>query len=237
MKLRELFKQLVYGELYLHSAVDNTQGIVKPNSVPRLVFATEAALLNIYTRFVILEEYLAIQTVDTVSVYDLTVEHAQTDPTEGYVKYIIDTEFTPFTGDLLKVLNASNEFGCFLPLNDSEECFSVFTPKYNQVQLPTNARDQTFFIGYQAKHPTLVIFDDLEDTLDQEVEIPPVLEEALRTKIAHTLYSGMSGQEDSAKALTLENRFEYICQDVEGRNLVSQNNISTNTKLKKRGFA
>lgn len=233
MKLSELFKKLSYGELNNLSISGEGSGTILEASQPRIVLLINDALKDIFSRFNLNERTTAVKSIDWKSFYPLRTEYAVTDPTPG-LKYILDSPYNKFTNDLVKILGVTNEVGAELPMNDAEQWASVFTPKPDTLQLTHPGNDQIFAVTYQALHPE--ILSSGEGFLDQEVRIPPILETALRMKVALPIFSAMSGQEYSVKSQQLEAAYENRLAEIEQKNLISDSVVPTNVKLMRRGF-
>lgn len=233
MKLGDLFKKLSYAELSNLTLGGEGSGTVDPARHGKLIQATNDALKEIFTRFVVLERQCIVKTLDWKNLYYLRKQYAMMDSTPG-LKYIIDTPSNLFTDDIVKVLIVTNEIGEELPINDAEQWASVFTPQYDCIQFNHPGYSQIFNVGYQALHPELV--ESGTDPLQQEVRIPPTLEELLRTRIAYCVFAAMSGQDYSLKAQALLELFEGKVALIEAQNLFNGTRVSTNTKLERRGF-
>lgn len=233
MKLKELFTKLSYGELSNLSMSSNGSGEILPGSHARLIHATNDALKDMYSRLFLYERVLTLQSLDWKSFYNLHKEHAVTDPSTE-LKYILDTPMNKFTGDLVKVMSVANEKGDPLPMNDSEQWASVFTPRFDVVQLTHVGNGQIFSVSYQALHPTLLIEGD--DVLEQEIRVPSLLEEMLRIRVAYGIFSAMSGQDFTTKSQLLGSAYESRFVEIEQTNLIGDAGLNTNVKLHRRGF-
>lgn len=233
MKLKELFKQLSYGELSSLSISGEGSGTIVESGHPKVIQAVNDALKDLFARFILLERQTLIKSLDWKSLYYLRKQFAFTDPTPG-LKYILDTPHNKFTDDLVKILEVTNEIGNKLPLNDAEQWASVFTPHFDSVQLTHPGYDQVFGVCYQALHPN--IESEGAGYLDQEIHIPSVFETALRTKVALSIFGGMSGQEYSNKAQQLEMAYETRLAEIEQKNPIVDTGMTTNVKLMQRGF-
>ena len=233
MKLKELFAKLSYSELSSLAMSNNGSGEIAPNSIVRLIHATNDALKDMYSRLNLYERVLLLQSLEWKSIYNLHKEHAMMDPSTE-LKYIIDTPSNIFTGDLVKVLSVCNEVGDPLPVNDTEQWASVFLPRFDVIQLTHPGCNQVFSVSYQALHPTLRTEGD--GLLEQEIRVPSILEEMLRVRVAFGIFSAMSGQDFTVKSQKLEAIYETRFIDMEQNNLIGDVGLSTNVKLHRRGF-
>lgn len=239
MLLSELFTELSFIEFANISIGTEGGGKLKEGSEARFVTSTNEALLELYKRFLLSEKGLYLRTVEWKTHYPLRRQHALTSEVEtpGIPKYIIDTKAEPFTGDLIHITGVRNSLNCELPINDGNDCNSVFTPSVDVLQIIHTSELQTYFVSYRAAHPTLIYSaDNLADTMNQEILVPLALKTALRQKIAANLFIAMSGQEFSAQAQAFEMKFEQACAEVHEENLVAPREFSSNRKLEARGF-
>ena len=232
MKLTELFRQLALGELSnLAFAKD---GFIAEAAHSKVINAITVALNDIYSRLLLSEKEVMIQTLDWKSVYHIRKEHSKLDPTPGFLKYILDMPDNRFTGDLVKVLGVVNEVGAPLPINDPDQWASVFLPSFDTVQFNHPGSGQVFSVLYQALHPDLAT--EGEGYLDQELRIPPVLMDMVRAKTASTILAPMGGQDHSLKAQVLEAAYEARHTSLVNKNEVGDTSASTNVKLMLRQF-
>lgn len=234
MKLSELFKNLSYGELSNLALSNDGNGAIVESQHNRLIHIINSALKDMHSRLVLREGELIVRTLDYKNLYYLRKEHAMSDPTPGFEKYILDSPGYEFKGDLAKVLSVSNEVGDLLPMGDAEQWASVFTPQFDCIQFNHPGYGQIFNVIYQAYHPELVL--EVDNYLDQEIYLPTMLEESLRLKVAHLIFSSMSGQENGVKAQTLEAQYEAKYSLIEQGNLVGGTEVGTNVKIYRRGF-
>ena len=234
MKLKDLFRKLALGEL--NNLAMATDGVINPASYPRVIQGANDALRDLFSRMPLSEKTLLVQSLDWKAVYPLRKEHAFMDPSPS-LKYILDTPTYPYTGDLIRIVGVTNEVGDPLPLNDSQQWASVFTPQFDTLQLDHVGYSQVFSVSYQALHSELKeTTANPDDFLEQDIFIPSILEELLRVKVAHCIFSAMSGQEYSTKAQVLEATYEMKYTAIDQNNLVGDAGLSTNVKLHLRGF-
>lgn len=239
MQLQDLFRKLSFGELSSLALGSGGCGHIDQGSYGKVTQAVNEALLVLYTRFILSEKEVMIQSLDWKSTYQLHPKFSFLNEEEDdEPRYIVDAPHNRYDGRLIKILSVTNEIGQVLPLNDPEQYASVFTPQFDTLQLTHPGFNQAFSITYQSAHPELLMPNNFEDSgfLEQEVTVPPTLEEAFAKKIAEKIYSPMSGQDNSNKALALKNEYEVACREIEEKNLLGESNPSTNVKLYRRGF-
>ncbi len=238
MILAELFKQLSFGQLSNLAISGNGSGVIVGEQKPKIVSMTNEALLKLYSKFILNEKTLVLNLTNGTARYSLTRANAvygsDVDNPNGY---IIDTEDNPFLGDVIRVLAAHDSFGVPVPLNDDQANISVFTPAPEAVQIRYAVNNTRAISGlmltYQAKHPEL----DVDDDDEQIIELPDVLEPALRSYVAYSVFSGMNGPDNSAKAAEHLSQYEATCAEVIDKDLVSSSYSRTNTRFNRNGWA
>lgn len=237
MKLQSFFENLSYGELANSSLGNNGEGTIREDIIGRVINLTNRSLMDLYTRFILSEKVLTLQSFDWKSTYHLSRKHAVSNTESTELKYILDTPEKPFLDDVINITLVTNEIGNELPLNDAEQYASVFTPRSDTIQLTHPGFKQVFFVTYQASpKPLEWDFTDPDGSLQQEIDIPKNLEEALAKKTASMVFAAMAGQDSSNKIMLLEQQYEQECQNAEDKGLCSSANLSTNVKLMRRGF-
>lgn len=232
MKLSDLLLELAIGELS-NLAFAKT-GVIDTAAHAKVILAINSALRDMFSRIHLAEKEVLVETLDWKVLYYLRKEHAVMDPTPGFLKYVLDTPSNPFTGDLVKVLGVTNEVGDPLPVNDAEQWASVFLPTFDSVQFNHPGDRQVFSVQYQALHPTLATSGT--GYLDQEVRVPGVLLDMLRTKVASLVLAPMGGQDQTLKAQALEANYENRHASLVLTSDVGDTGINTNVKIIHRGF-
>ena len=237
MKIEELFRQLSLGELSNLSISADGTGTIKPEQHEKIILYTQTGLDKLYGKFLLLEKQLTITPLSGLMRYPLLAKHSiyGREPTELSDPFIIDTEGEPFEEDVVKVLSAYDQDGRTVLLNDESAGFSLFTPAPQVIQYPREIPSwvsiTSLVVTYQAKHPRLLVAD-----LDQEFDLPSVLETALRYFIAGSVYSHMNGEANTAKGLEFMAHYESSCAEVVDRDLVSQSGSAANHRFQRNGW-
>jgi len=235
MNLKDLYRNLALGELS-NLSLASGETIIETKRSQITLFANDG-LLNLHTRFVLLEKDILIEMQETVTNYHLIkkysfVHHQQeTDPDPCCLPYIIDTIKEPFEEDVIKIISVHNSCGISLPINDQEQICSVFTPQNNVLQVPHPIPRQALNIQYQARHTKL---DHLN--LNSEIKLPEILHSALRYYIAAKVFTHMNTQENTIKGQEHMLSYESACQDVIDRDLVYSSYSTTNSRFHRKGW-
>lgn len=238
MTVAELFKKLSYGELanLAMSTEAGPEEYIAAAKHPQIILHANEGLLRLYSRFLLGEKSVFIETLENVTSYRLEKRFAESNTasteTHKFIKDILQED--PFESDVLKILEVYDEYGCKKPLNDMENSYSLFTPQPYILQVPAPIQGEAMSVSYQARHLELV--DSGDGYLDQQISLPFFLEGALTAFIGYKVYSHMNGQENMAKSQEFMVTFDQICTDAEDRDLVNQTFHTTHCKLESRGF-
>lgn len=236
MNLNGLFHALALGEL--SNLAMSEGGTIIPEKRPQVVTYTNEGLLALYSKFVLSEKGMLIEMREAVTNYHLLKRYALSQydennpPSRYHSPYIVDNVAEPFQEDVIKVLSVYNSFGMKIPLNDLENCLSVFTPQSTVLQVPYPIAGQALSLEYQAKHATLN-----HCNCEDEILLPEVLHAALRAYISSKVFMHMNTQENTAKGQEHMMVYEGACVDVVEKDLVSTSSSTTNTRFNKRGWA
>lgn len=237
MKVVELFRQLSYGELSNLSVSNSGSGEIQQEKWPQLIQYANDALMALYSRFVLSEKHVLLEQVAHITNYHLRPKYAESSSSTAEWPYIKDLPEEPFIGDVIRILRVQSVEGWPYPLNDAGRADSLYTPQPHILQVPRPQAGEPLSIVYQAQHR---ILDDREtgpdNILDQIIDLPHYLENALKLFIAYKVFGHMNGQENSAKSIEFLAAYEASCQDIERRDLVNQTSHTTHSKLEQRGF-
>lgn len=235
MNLSTLFRDLSYGELSNLALANDGAGSIVENKQPKLVMYINDALLQLYTRYILKESEIIILMNSWTTNYHLlprfaTQFVAMTEDEDEHIRYILDLPKEKFEGGVLKVLKVFDSNGDRLPLNDEDADDSLYTPQANVLQVSCPEEDKTLSVIFQAAHATVT------GELDQDIALPIVLHEALKSYVAYKVYSHMNGEGSSAKAQEHFMMFESICSNVSDKDLVNGSISTTNTRFAKGGW-
>lgn len=234
LPINELFESLSYGELSNLHLGNNGGGGIEESKQPTIIHYANEALIKIHSRFCLLEKSLNLETVGHITNYHLIKRFAESSKAEKREKYhyIKDLLCEPFEEDVIRILTVHTQHGQRLPLNDVGNVRSVFTPQPTVLQVPSPIDGMSLAVGYQAKHPRLLVGEDY----DQVIEIPEVLHVALTAYIAYNVYTTINTADATGKAQEHLNKYESTCQEVEEKDLVSTSSSQTNTRFEQNGF-
>jgi hypothetical protein len=244
MKLSQLLARLSRGPLSNLSMSNDGDGTIIAARQPAFVDYINDGLLQLHSQFVLIENELIIEEQEGTTTYKLHSDYSM-ETGALPLKYIRDSAADPYTNDLIKILAVyrDNTLGGSQPiqvaLNDATKDDSVYTPKFDVLQIPDPVQDAPLYLLYQAKHPELVIGGTEEVpvvTLTQDIFLPDVLVPALIEYVSYKVYTHMNGQEHTAKAKEHFDNYRLIVGHVEDKDLVNSSLSNTNTKFNERGW-
>ena len=231
MKVEDLFSRLSYGELSNLSIGNEGRGSIRTEDIPKVMAHVNDGLLRIYSRFVLVTKQLLIEQVRHITNYHLILKYAESSGSDVPWPYIKDLPDEPFKGDVIKILEVHDSLGHEFVLNDKDDPRSLLTPAPVVLQVPDPKAGISLAVQYQARHDIL----NNED-IEQEIDIPFVLEGALQSFVAYKIFSHMNGQDNQVKSQEHLNTYDGICVDVEARDLVNATFATSHHKLEERGF-
>lgn len=234
MLLSDIFDQLSYGELSHVHIGGNGTGINR-GDYPQLVSHINAALMDLHTRLPLKVDSLIIQLHDWIQSYYLRVQYAQTNSESSEsIKYIMDSPFKTFKGNILKVEQVFSEIGVEYPLNDPVQNYSVFTPQYDLLSVPFADRENVLSVAYRAGHPKISVTPE-SDPDKIEVDLPAYLQEAVCTYVGARVMSGMGSGDNQQESAVLMHRYNTFLAQLEINGVVNTDTM-INTKLEKNGW-
>lgn len=234
LTVQELFQKLSYGELSnLHMGAEGT-GTIDESKIPSVILYANEALLKLHSRFILIEKDLNLELFSHITNYHFLNRYTESRREQYNTRYpyIKDLINERFDEDLIRVLTVTDKYGKPLPLNDSANPLSVFTPQPRTLQVPRPVTGMSLAVQYQARHPKLKGEDP-----DELIDIPDTLEVALTAYIAYNVFCTIATPESTAKAQEHLARYEATCMEVENKDLVSTSVSGTNSRFEKNGWA
>lgn len=236
MKLSEVFEMLQYGELAnisISGNIDEEVGI-RTEDYPLLISHINLALTDLHTKFNLKEKSAVIQQYEGIAYYELDVKYAESniESTEP-IKYISDSVYDPFIGDVLRINAAFDELGNELPINDENQYNSIFLNSYKRIQIPYPNPENTLWLTYRSNHEKLSMGNP---DLNADINIPAYCVEALLSYVASRVHSQRTAQEAQGLSVNLMAKYQMICDQIEEKNVLHNSPSNTNFKLGERGW-
>lgn len=226
MNLSEYLTDLSYKELSNLSLSDSGSGTIKDDKIPFVVSCINDALLRLYTKFILKEKSFILELKDWIGEYKLESKYAYSTGLDSN-KYIMDGS-DPFIDDLIKILDVYDAYGKKIPINNTSNSLSIFTPKVNVIQVPNiDLYGRLLSINYQARHPIL----DYSLNPQQEIELPDSLLAALSSYVAYSIYNTMNTKEASEAAQKYLQTYVALVQETIETDAVNSSISQNNSRF------
>ncbi|NRA77128.1 MAG: hypothetical protein HRU18_02875 [Pseudoalteromonas sp.] len=234
MLLKELIRQLVFGEL-------STLALVEDNDLGELQGGYEAimphinlALSSVHKRLHLREESVTLRQSASINKYFLSTKYAVSNTGSAASKYLIDSAGDPFLGNSLKIIGIELD-GVKIPLNDRSIDNPILLPTPNSIRIVKPVEGQEVVVTFRADHPNVDVLTFDPDT--EELDIPDFVLEPMLYFIAsrvHASYPSISeGMDDSYK---YRQKYEAAMKEISDHGLVDTSSNSNN-KLEINGWA
>jgi hypothetical protein len=222
MYLQELFNNLAYGEFSGLAIGNASTGTVPADKYPKLVSLINIGLLDLHTRFTLIEKEFDLYQRDGIYTYYLRSAHVG-DPAAGNPELYVDgTSADPIAGDIIKIIKAFDEDGNKVRINDARYPDDIFMPQADVVKMTLGDPLKVYSLVYQASYPTIVIAPGF-DPATYELLYPRFLNNALMAFVAARLNQGRMTQANEGQnhvANTFFYRYEQECKKIESLSLV-----------------
>lgn len=242
LKTSDILRRLALGELSNLTLVDskNAPDKIKDKYVPAVLMQLNKAMRDVFTKFLLVQKEIVVNTSSTITHYYLRNEFAASNAKSTQdPKYLDDSACDRFEDGLVKILEVYDGMGRQLFLNRMDEPLSVFTPQFDCLQITANHQSETFYVIFQALHQQLTMpYGDGDNAGDDDVivAIPPSLEDPLLLLVASKVYGALNGQANTNRALQYEQKYEMALLDIGIRDTASTSENIPNSKLDRAGF-
>ena len=235
MKLSDFLDGLTTGELsQVYIGGKESYGIIAED-YPAITRFINSGLTALYTRFPLKLKEVSIQNYPHIHTYYLRKEFAVSNTESNQpIKYIVDSKYAPFIGDVLKIDQVFSEEGFERRLNDESAPYSVFTPEFDALVIPFNEDTNMTSVIYRANHEKI----PTEESIDPDkisITLPPYLEAALHSYVVSRVFKSIGGESNLNEAMLHENQYELVCSRVETSSLLNADQF-TNMKLENNGW-
>lgn len=226
MQLSDAFNYLAYSELSNVTFTDSN-GNIKLEHYPKLITLINAGVRELHTVFELLEKQIYVDMYAHITNYYLKPAFALTSGSTEVYKYIADSPYYPFKGNVLKVLKVLSETGVELPLNNEDSPISVFTPSPSLLQVSYPTEGASLNVVYQS-YPDNI--DTAIQDLNTELDIPDYLMEALVYFVCNKLFSSIGA--DKAEAVSYFSKYQNALRVIRDTGVFSKD-THYNTNLER----
>lgn len=231
MTLQDYITRLSYGLLSSTSYVDSVTGSIETTKLPRVIHAINEALLKVHSKFVLHSGSVIVEMQEGRTQYPLQVGYSYQNHNPALITYpyIMDLGNNAFTGRVLKVLQVFDNNGCERSLNNSDDPWSLFTPRPDVLENPRPKKYEAFSLSYQQNHPEV---EELTDVIN----VPDIVIGAMDSYVNYLLFGTIGTQE--AKAASTEQLliYERMCEEIDQYDLVNSSQSSWGKKFRQNGW-
>lgn len=231
MKLAEIFNQLAFGELSQISMGGEPAGQINENNYSNVLAHINLGMTALYKRFHLKEGRITLVLQPGRTTYPLTAAYAVANKKSSMpIRYIADTDDTPFKDDIHKIESVFTDSGVELNLNDSADMYSVRTPSASTLCVPSIIvvpdaqtsdvlKTKQLNIVYRANHPMIVQGIGLFDPTRIEVDLPYSHLEPLLLYVASRVNNPIGMANEFHAGSSYAAKYEQSCQQLEIINL------------------
>lgn len=220
----EILEALSHETLSFMAESNHSNGTIAPAQIPKVVGRVNAVLRRMAVKFVLKEKTIRVNVSASRRYYPLTAGAA----------WIVSDPDEPFTGDVGRILGIETPTGRMHDLGDKASLRSILLRDDGK----SFAMDNTLPAGvysviYKASTPQ---FTADADQLEQSLDIPEALLNALYLGVAAITYEGIGGAENLAMARDKWNQYEKECGEAKINSAVEVEESDEGNKLLDRGF-
>ena len=233
MKLSNILTLVLYRNVLNTCYVSKETKEFNPDKLPAVITFLNESLLKLYNKFTLKIDSIWLDLHESRTRYPITSEHMIGNWLEpSYDNYLWKGFNESFNDDLLKIIAVNDNKGNELPLNNTEELLSLFTPMYNILEVPSRFPRQKLNIIYQAA-PTKIIFNPNEDI---DVDVPDTLVAALVANTNYLIFDSIGSPASMQQAQLFKAEYEQLIDEMIDSDTINPQ-YSTNTeKFYKRGW-
>lgn len=220
--LKEIFDDLAYGEFAQMAIGKSLDGTITTDKYPKVVSFINQALLDLYSRFVLKKKECVIYQREGVEKYYVRSAYMG-DPMAGDPAiYIDNTTDDPPAGDIIKFIEAFDELGEEIFIDDGRYPDDLFLVEPDVFKITPSDPPKVMTVVYQASYPKIIIGDTF-DPATYELYIPQYIRTALLAKVASLLFTGKNSRVTEGEqnlSTTFHYRYEGECLKITNLSLV-----------------
>lgn len=205
MKLRDFLLSLEHTSLGGIVLGGNRVAGITSNNHPEIISILNDTIQRIHTDYPDTHfQEIIVEMLEGQTQYKISPEFALNSNSKVPYKYIIDCASNPFIRPVMQIINAYNNKGEVLPINDSNSDLSIMIQDFDTIQVPKPVEGETICLICQVG-PGVLSYTG-EGYLEQEVDIPNfALYLAKLDVVAHVLMNRKTreSEEESNKYLAM----------------------------------
>lgn len=222
--LNKLLEALSHETLSFMADSNHANGTISGDQIPKVIGRINGVLRKLSVKFVLKEKQIKVNISANRRYYTLN----PLDP------WIIEDVDEAFEGDVGLILGIETPYGRMHPIGDKSSFRSVLL----RDEGTSFAVDQAipagiYTIYYKTKTPQFIVDGS---KLDQILEIPEALLNALYTGVAAFTYEGIGGADNIRLAAAKWQQFESECAEAKVNSAVENEESDEGNKFRDRGF-
>ena len=192
MRLNKLLQELAITELKGSPCVAQGSFEIQHQYLPTVIVNINKALEAFYSQFALKESTVLVRVIPGIREYVIHSDYAQSTGDNGFPKYIMDSQVSPFEDDLLQILDVQMFYGGSIGYNNPNDPYSICPIGFNRILVPdaTMYHNQILSVYYQAGHKEI---NPIEPDMNMEVELPQAMNTAFQAYIASLVYHSLGG--------------------------------------------
>lgn len=222
--LKEILESLSHETLSFMAESNHANGTIAADQIPKVVGRVNSVLRRMAVRFVLKEKSIKVNVSAGRRYYPLT---------QGST-WIVPDPAEPFTGDVGRILGIETPNGRMHELGDKASLKSILLRDDGTAfAIDSTLPNGTYTVIYKAATPQ---FKPDPEKLDQVLDIPEALLNALYLGVAAITYEGIGGAENLAMARDKWAQYEKECGEAKINSAVEVEESDEGNKLLDRGF-
>lgn len=222
--LKEILEALSHESLSFMADSNHANGTIAADQIPKIIGRVNGVIRKLAVKFVLKEKMIRVNVSANRRYYTLNKGDA----------WIIEDPLEPFENDVSLILGIETPDGRMHPIGDKASFRSILLrDDGNAFAMDTHLPNGIYTIYYKAKTPQ---FEIDPEKLDQVLEIPEALLNALYEGVAAVTYEGLGGAENVKLAIAKWQKFEQDCSEAKINSAVNVEETDEGNKFGDRGF-
>jgi hypothetical protein len=222
--IKAILEALSHETLSFMAESNHANGTIAPDQIPKVIGRVNAVLRRMAVRFVLKEKMIRVNVTSDRRYYTLTAADT----------WIVADPDDPFTGDVSRILGIETPTGRMHDLGDKASLTSiVLRDDGKSFAMDSALPNGVYTVIYKAATPQFTLDASL---LDQTLDIPEALLNALYLGVAAITYEGIGGAENLAMARDKWAQYEKECGEAKINSAVEIEENDEGNKFLDRGF-
>lgn len=222
--LKTMLESLSHDTLSFMADSNHARGSIQGDQIPKVISRINAVLRRLAVKFTLNEKTIKVLTTNEQRYYTLFPDDA----------WIVEDEDEPYTGDVARILGIELSNGRIHKLNDVAPSDSILLRDDGKAfALDGSIPAGLVVVTYKAATP---VFEIDGSNLDQEIEIPESLLNAVYIGVAAITYQGIGGPENTSLANALWAQYEKECGEAKINSAVEVEQYEERNLFMDKGF-